>query len=204
MFKDAFKKLEGEEAVNLLQQVNPALNMSAFDPTKTTVLTHALSFYPGYSFVEITDHSVNPVKQACAIYKDNDIVPITWNNEPIYALNERAPIQLNDANVAEYAKFFFTYVRGRHGRFMVAENVDDIDWREEPPPAARKAIAKMLTPISIRERGADGSYIMTACMMFRDSLFQADVTVTPAGQVQLSKEELLVEDMPVMDDTLGQ
>lgn len=204
MFRDAFKKIEGDEAAQLLAQVAPKLAVSAFDATKASVMTHPLSFYPGWNFLEIADHTQSPAKVACAIYKDNDVVPMTWNNEPIYALNARVPVQLSRDNIAEYVKFFFTYVRGKHGRFLIAENVDDIDWREDPPPAARKAIAKMLLPLTIKERGEDGSYKLAACMMFRDSLFQADITVGPAGAVELSNEELLVEDMPVMDDTLGQ
>ena len=204
MFRDAFKKLDKDEAAALLAQVNPSLDGSDFVAGQAAVLTHDLSFYPGYHFTEITDHNVSPPRVACAIYKGNEVVPITWSNEPIYALNERAPIALNRDNVTAYVKFFFTYVRGRHGRFLIAENVDDIDWREDPPPAARKAIAKMLEPVTVKEVREDGSYLLGACMMFRDSLFAADVTVGADGTVQLSKEELLVEDMPVMDDTLGQ
>lgn len=204
MFKDAFKKLEGDDAAALLARVNPVLDFADFNPVSASVLTHDLPFYPGYQFVEIADHTHSPAKVACAIYKDNDIVPITWNNEPLYALNDRAPIVLNDQTVTEYVKFFFMYVRGRHGRFLIAENVDDIDWREDPPPAARKAIAGMLVSTSIASRTEDGSYILKASMIFRDSLFAATITVTPEGHVALSDEELLVEDMPVMDDTLGQ
>ena len=204
MFRDAYKKIEGDEATQLLARINPALAISPFDAGKSSVLTHPLSFYPGYTFLEIADHTQSPPKVAYAIYKDNDIVPITWNNEPIYTLNTRVPVQLSRDNIAEYVKFFFTYVRGKHGRFLIAENVDDIEWREDPPPAARKAIAKMLLPLTIKERGQDGSYKLSGCMMFRDSLFQADITVSASGAVELSNEELLVEDMPVMDDTLGQ
>lgn len=204
MFRDAFKKIEGEEAAALLARIAPKLAFSTFDPTRASVMSHPLSFYPDYHFLEIADHTQSPPKVSCVIYKDNDVTPVTWNNEPIYALNARAPITLSRDNIAEYVKFFFTYVRGKHGRFLIAENVDDIDWREDPPPAARKAIAKMLLPLTIKERGADGSYKLSACMMFRDSLFQADITVSPSGAVELSNEELLVEDMPVMDDTLGQ
>lgn len=204
MFRDAFKKLEGDEAAALLARINPAFDLSDFTPGTAAVLTHGLSFYPGYQFVEITDHSHSPAKTACAIYKDNTVVPLTWNNEPLYALNDSAPIVLNDKTVIDYAKFFFSYVRGRHGRFLIAENVDDIDWRDDPPPAARKAIAGMLVPLDITKKGEDGSYILKATMIFRDSLFAATITISPNGHVALSDEELLVEDMPVMDDTLGQ
>lgn len=204
MFRDAFKKLEGNDAADLLSRINPSLSLSPFDPVKSSVLTYSLSFYPGYHFVEIADQTQNPAKTACAIYKDNDVVILNWTNDPFYDLNARVPIMLTRENVSDYVRFFFTYVRGRHGRFLIAENVDDIDWREDPPPAARKAVAKMLLPLTVKDRAADGSYHLTGCMMFRDSLFQSDITVSPGGMVEMTNEELLIEDMPVMDDTLAQ
>jgi hypothetical protein len=95
------------------------------------------------------------------------------------------PINLNENNVIEYIMFFFSYVRGRHGRFIIIENVDDIDWREEPPPAARKAMSKILAPVSVAGIDDDGTFHLSMFVVFKDSLF-------------------IIEDMPVMDDVLGQ
>ena len=131
------------------------------------------------------------------------MVVLDWTNEPIYILNQQAPIQLNADNIAEYVHFFFTYVRGKHGRFIVTENVDDINWKEDPPPQARKAITKMLLPVTLKEE-KNGNFYLEVTMMFRDSLFKADVEVQPNGLVSLSNEKLLVEDMPVRDDSFGQ
>jgi hypothetical protein len=41
-------------------------------------------------------------------------------------------------------------------------------------------------------------------MIFKDSLFRSTVQVAPDGMVSLTDEELVVEDMPVVDDLLGQ
>ena len=157
--------------------------------------------------MDMVDHSTEPHKRRFVLIKDNpqdpDIIILNWTNEPIYLLNQKAPIQLNDDNICEYVRFFFTYIRGKHGRFIMAENVDDIPWREEPPPQARKAISKMLKSLEVLNK-KDGNFYLKATMMFRDSLFQADVEVKPNGLVTLSNEELLVEDMPVLDDTFGQ
>lgn len=204
MFKEAFTKLDEKEASDFLARVNPALEMAPFAADKATVLTHLLSFYPGYHLADISDHSVSPPRQVFVIYSDKDLVPVSWKNETLYALNARVPIYLTDGTVEEYAKFFLTYVRGRHGRFLIAETIDDIEWREPPPPAARKAIGKMLVPLEVTGRGQDGTYYLSATMMFRDSLFQARVEVATDGTVRITDEQLLVEDMPVMDDTLGQ
>ncbi|MEM6780492.1 MAG: hypothetical protein AAF569_01360 [Pseudomonadota bacterium] len=203
MFRNAFQKLEIEEATPILSEVNAAIEGSPFAGESISVLAQDLPFYAGYRFLEVSDHAAQPVRVQYIVYKPGDVVPLNWTNEPIYNLNEKAPIALSNDNVGLYAKFFFTYVRGRHGRFLIAESVDDIDWRDDPPPAARKAVGAMLTPVTITDVAVDGTYNLIAQMMFKDSLFKSAIHVKTDGTVSLSDEELLIEDMPVLDDTLG-
>jgi len=209
MFQDAFTKLELDQIAMYLDSINPHLDGSPFDAVETTMLEIDIPFYPGYKFLDVADYSTVPGKRRFILYrpkssdKAEDVVVLDWTNEPIYTLNHSLPISLDENTVPYYVRFFFTYIRGKHGRFIVAESVDDINWKEDPPPQARKAISKMLMPLAISE-AKDGKYYLKATMMFRDSLFKADIEVQPNGLVTLSNEELLVEDMPVLDDTFGQ
>lgn len=204
MFQENFTKLDVEESAVILDELNPLLEGTPFDPLKTTILAHPATFYPGYRILEISDHSMAPPLQRFALYKPGDPVVLNFSNEPIYALNRRLPLKLDDSNVLDYTRFFFNYVRGRHGRFIITEGVDDIKWKEEPPPAARKAVGKLLTPLEIKNKMEHGVYNLTACVMFRDALFRTNIHIIPNGDVALSDEELLIEDMPVQDDTFGQ
>lgn len=203
MFRQAFKKLEPGEFLPIIAEINPLLDVSPFTGDGLVVLTQDLPFYPGYRFIEVADHAITPQKLQCAIYKPGDVTVLNWTNEPIYALNARLPLKLTDDTASLYVKFFFTYVRGRHGRFLICEGVDDIAWKEDPPPAARKAVGRLLSPVHIDSRDKDGTLTLKACMVFKDSLFRSSVHLKTDGSVSLSNEELLVEDMPVQDDTIG-
>ena len=59
-----------------------------------------------------------------------------------------------------------------------------------------------MKPVQIREKSG-GKYILDAQVMFKDSLFKVDINVTLEGDIVLSDEELMIEDMPVLDDTFG-
>lgn len=204
MYQEAFTKLESPEIETILEQVNPHVEGSAFESGDTTIMALDLSFYPGYRLLEISDHTVSPAVMRHAVCSKDDVVVLNWSNEPIYALNAKLPIQLNEENVTDYAIFFLSYVRGKHGRFLVVQNVDDIAWKEEPPAPARKAIGDMLEPVSVVEQGNDGGFFLKATVVFKDSLFKTDIYIEADGQVNISNEELLVEDMPVIDDSFGQ
>ena len=62
----------------------------------------------------------------------------------------------------------------------------------------------MVIPVSLVKTEANGNFELQATMVFKDSLFKSAVTVKPDGIVSLHNEELLIEDMPVLDDTFGQ
>lgn len=205
MFQDAYIKLDRLEVEDLLDRTKKSFDGVSFNPDNSVVMARDLPFYDEHRFYDLADHSFMPPARRFIVMKDGDITVLDFTNTPIYSLNSKVPIQLNRDNVKDYVRFFFTFVRGRHGRFIIVESVDDISWREEPPPAARKSISKLIQPIAFHSSDKnDGSYYLQAQMMFRDSLFQADISVQPDGLVQLSNEVLLIEDMPVLDDTFGQ
>ncbi len=204
MFRDAFIKLDSKQAAAMTGMVNPHIDV-AFDPALSTLMVYRLPFYKDHFFVELANHNQHPPVLRMAICSDAGAVyPLDWTNEPIFTLNKKVPITLNDETVFEYARFFFTYVRGKHGRFLIIDSVDDIDWQEEPAAAGRKALAKMIEPMSIKGRTAQGGYTLKACLVFKDSLFESDINVESDGHISLQNEELLVEAIPVADDLFGQ
>jgi hypothetical protein len=204
MFKDAFIKLDLAAAHALTERLNRVIDVP-FDPLETNVLVHPLPFYEGYMFAEFSRHNESPPVTAFAAYKeDGDMVALDWTNAPIYRLNKTAPLTLNSDNITAYIKFFFNHVRGSHGRFLIVENVDDIDWRDEPAAAGRKALAKMIEPVHFLRSEPDGTKVFGLSIIFKDSLFAAEAHVTPDGVISLHEEELLVEDIPVADDLFGQ
>lgn len=205
MFQDSYVKLNEAETLSLIERTGPIFDGIGFSPDQTLVMARDLSFYPGYRFYDMADHTHMPPARRFVLNKDDDFIVIDFTNVPLYALNQRCPVIISRDTVADYVRFFFQFVRGRHGRFLIVESVDDIAWRDEPPPAARRSIGKMINPLMLLPSdNAGGSYHLQAQMVFKDSLFQADITVTPEGHVSLFNEKLLIEDLPVLDDTFGQ
>ena len=203
MYQNAFVRLEPDETKELLDIVVPHFEGGSFAHDNAVILAQDFSFYPGYRFLDVANFEHVPPQHRYVLLGSDDVVVLDWSNEPIYALNDRLPITLSDNNIIDYVRFFFTHVRGKEGRFVVVENVDDIDWREEPPVAARKAIGEMLEPLHVFNKEKDGTYHLEACIVFQDSLFKSKIEVKSNGLVSLYDEELVVEEMPIADQTLG-
>lgn len=196
-----WQKLDPERAARVLSDINPFIQPVPFSAESAAVRAYPLSFYRGYEIVELTDLSAVPAARKYALYKSGEVSVVDWTNAPIYAVNKVAPIILNERSVIDYVKFFFSYVRGRHGRFMIIEAVDDIRWQVEPPPQGRKVMQDILSPVSLIAHEGDDAFTLEACVLFKDSLFKTRIHVREDGFVGMSDEELKIESMPVLQDT---
>lgn len=198
---DDWQKQDSERAARILDEVNPHLEPVPFNVESTTIRAQPLPFYRGYQLLELTDLSAVPAARKYAMYKPGDVSVINWTNQTIYDLNEKAPVVLDQNTVLAYVRFFFNYVRGRHGRFIIVESIDDIKWQVEPPLQGRKVMQDMLEPLTLIEQQPDGTFVLEAYMVFKDSLFKTRIMVKKDGLVSMSDEELKIEGMPVQQDT---
>jgi hypothetical protein len=202
MFDETLTELELDDIAIALDQINPLLDGASYDPVTTKIMASYISFYHGYQFLDIADHSTHPVRRNVAVYSHGDPHILNYTNESIYALNKHIGILIDENTVYDYVRFFFRHSAGQHGRFLIIENVDDIAWKENPPPNARQAISKMIQPVTLKEQKKTG-FVMNAYMVFKNGLFKADITIQLDGTISMSNEELLIEDMPILDDVIG-
>lgn len=206
MFDEAFTKLEIDEIASVLDVLNKQVEGSIFDPLETTILAVDVPFYKGYRFLSVADHATNPPLQRFVFQKNDthDFTVIDWTYKTIYDLNKIAPIALDEKNVLEYVRFFFLHVKGRHGRFIICESADNVQWKDEPPEEVRKKLNKTMQPMEIKEKRKDDVYAIKAFMMLKDALFNVDIYVEPNGRVTMSDHEIIIEDVPVLDSVFGQ
>lgn len=198
---DNWQKMDAAGAQRILAEVNPYLEPVPFALGSTTIRLQKLPFYRDHSLLELTDMSAVPGARKYVIYKPGDVNVVNWTNQAIYETNEKGPILLNEHSVVEYVKFFFGYVRGRHGRFLVIETIDDVRWQVEPPAQGRKVMQEMLEPVTLTSHDPDGTFNLDAFMVFKDSLFKTKIHVKKDGLVSMSSEELKIEGIPVLQDT---
>ena len=57
----------------------------------------------------------------------------------------------------------------------------------------------MIAPLMISSKDEE-EWSLISSMVFKDSLFETEINVQMDGTVRLSNQEILVEDIPVLDD----
>lgn len=176
-----------------------------------------LPFYDDYAFYQVNFKDKSTDAYFLLLWKPGDAVPIDMTNEPIYRVNEIAPIKVEDDTVIPYARFFFHFVRGQLGHFVIIEKPEQVPWVSTATEEQKSALNALLMPVTNHGLGEDNFYTLTATVLFRDALFRSDIRIAPfpmtrvneetgaeeafsSGQMELCNEELLLEGLAIEFD----
>ena len=202
MFYPDWQEIDAEEVPSMVAAINRELKERQFDATMTIAKRQGVSFYAEHDLVEFVDTSTSgPTYTRRVLYGPEGFQIMNWSNGPIYTTNEKAPIHVSEDNAPEYVKFFFNFVKGRHGRFVIVESVEEIAWDGDIPAKGKEAVAKIIKPVTVTS-SEEGKITLIAFMVFKDSLFRANVHVERDGMVSLSDEALVIEGMPIVEDVV--
>lgn len=202
MTAGAFEKLEGTKAKKLLDRLNKTWSGSPFDADRTVIHARSLSFANDWMLVEAGDATTIPEKKCVALDNGSESVPIEFNAEFIPGFAGKNGLILDRDTAPDYLRFWFEYARSGGDRFVLVEAVDDMPWREEPTPQARKSLAKAVTPLTLVH--ADGAgFTFKACILFRDTLFDCGMDVSAKGNVAITSRNVIAEGLTVSDPLTG-
>src|SRR3984957_5715827 len=212
-----FKPLDAAAAKKLVEDIASEITPVKLPADKTTVQVADLVFYDDFKFYALSDTTLPPPNTRYILYKPGDLSLMNWTNEPIYSVNELAPTKLDRKTVIPYAKFFFHYVRGQLGRFIIVEKPDEVVWLSNANTKEKADVAERLMPVTYKGIGRDNLITLTATVVFKNALFKTDIKVAPfemdvfdpevgapehftIGQMELNNKDLLLEDLNVPVD----
>jgi hypothetical protein len=217
MFEAPQTQLDPQAAQAILTEIAPLILPVKLPHDKTLVQVADLPFYKDYKFYALTDMTLPPPNVRYMLYKPGDVSLMNWTNEPIYVINEKAPIILDRKTLVPYAKFFFHYVRGQLGRFIIVEKPEEVTWLPNATDEEKAKVAANIMPVTYKGIGRDNLFTLTCTVIFKNALFRTDIKVAPyemdvfdqdlggnehftIGQMKLTNEELLLEELNVPVD----
>lgn len=191
-----FAPLTGSAAQTVISEIREMLEAKNMDMNALEIRVAALPWYDEYKFYLLQDHE----QTRHMLYKPGDAELMNWTNEVIYRTNDKAPIKIDRKNVIQYAKFFFHYVRGQLGRFIIVEKPDDVAWLDNATPEEMQKVNDRLQAVTYKGIGRDNRYLLASTVVFKNALFKTNIRVAPDGLMELTDEELLLEDLNVPID----
>lgn len=213
----AFQTLDPAAVQKLLADIADDIAPVTLTDGKVIAQVADVPFYDEFKFYALSDTALPAPNTRYILYKPGDVSLLNWTNEPIYSVNERAPIKIDRKTCIPYAKFFFHYVRGQLGRFIIVEKPDEVVWLANANDKEKADVAARLMPVTYKGIGRDNLITLTATVVFKNALFKTDIKIAPfemdvfdpevgapehftIGQMKLTNEDLLLEDLNVPVD----
>jgi hypothetical protein len=222
------RRISDEAAFLTWETLPPALDAAARDEIAGLPLTVrlersvlravSLPFYAGAYLLAVEDMARKGRREQFCLWKPSGATALLdWTNEAIYQFNERLPLVLTDEWAVSYARFFFHFVRGQIGRFILVERDEEIPWTPAVTDNVRQEVGRRLHPVRFVERPEPDLIVLEATVIFKNALFSSKILVALAprevldeelgqrekfslGQFKLFGEDLLLEDLPVHID----
>lgn len=200
----AFEKVDSIKASFLLSEILPYAHGALPLERECDVLVRSLPFFPDYTQIDIISNSshVGPTRWS-ALHRKGEVIMADGQASTIYALAKRMSLCLEPLHVLDYARFFFSWVRGPHGRFFLIEGPEDLSWISDNMSVARREIARLITPFAFKGQDSQTKdFHAMACLLVTKNLFSVHIHITSEGILTLKDQVLLAQNLPVQDEAL--
>jgi ATPase family protein associated with various cellular activities (AAA)/peptidase M41-like protein len=164
-----------------------------------------LVFYKRFKFLRLVNLVLPQIAETATVYalwsEKQEFFILDGTSDPIYRVNELEQLQLTSDTAEAYFRFFMFAVRGEEGAFILFE---------EPAKGASVTTdaSKLARPLKSLpaepEHDGVGGFAFDAVVAYGANLFEAKLTVTHAGDAQMTNDEplnqaLSPEEIPIVE-----
>jgi tetratricopeptide (TPR) repeat protein len=159
-----------------------------------------LIFYQGASLYELDIHAKNGARGVIALVQNGkDPTVVNGKSDRLSNLNRTSGLELNTQDQATaYLRFWVGSIADpNQGRFRLIDRIEDIDWAPEATVEDRAGVADKIRPLLV-EAGPNGDWQAIGCIDLGGGLYDASFSVSRSGNVQMSTDRTIKENLPVM------
>ena len=180
---------------HLLGRLREAYGDYFADASSIMVIVTTLSFYKNHRLDLLEFVGRRGLERVFLLEGVGDVHWLNGESSSIHDANEADDVHLTDVNVADYLKFFLTFLRMEGAAFILVESPDDISAREastsegEDDELTLDDARRSVQPFAMRAGDDPGSWVATAAIAYRGDLFTAEFLVSETGFVEMVDDE---------------
>ncbi|WP_424967169.1 ankyrin repeat domain-containing protein [Dinoroseobacter sp. S375] len=194
--KALWQPVAGEELAAFIEKINPVDGRYKLNLETVECHRRSLPWYDTVELIQLRDKSLRKPKLALCYLRDGEnLFRLNGTSPPIHEVNAKAPVKINEQNVADYLRYFCFFVRGEEGPFYVLEDAADplLSIRE---PTLRSVVEGTARPLSFDGMNPQGDYLVNAVIYYSNAIFIAQFAVQPGGMVRMVEDEPIAADLP--------
>lgn len=163
------------------------------DQSQIELLEINLPFYNDFQLYKLNYRNTDLPVNRYLLSNRKEVSLLDYTNRPVYNVNLMEG-RFTAENILAYISFFFDSVCGKHGFFYIIFDEADFPWCEdvEIDEVFKKRLLANLKPVTLLYQD-DIKAVVSAYMIFKDSLFKANIEVYKEDLVDRERGKIIFE-----------
>lgn len=183
-------RLTREQSREVLNRLSTHRDAIVFSKDTTEVSVRRLPFYTSFYLCRLVNYATMPTFSMFYITNGVEFYALDGTPNPIYTVNEKDPIRLNDKNALEYLDFFFSNVQGSEGDVFLIKDPSTMPLLSSLPDVQQAGILTSFKPIYVTQEST--SLKVSGTMYYGGGLIAATILISQDGKIGFQDQSLLM------------
>jgi hypothetical protein len=188
----SWTRLNREQAHQVLNKLSGNRDAVVFSKESTEVSWRSLPFYTNYRLYRLINYATMPTFSMMYLSNGDEFLTIDGTAAPIYTVNEKDHIRLNEMNVIPYLDFFFTNVQGSEGDVFLIKDPRKMPFMDTLSETQQQSVIANFKPLKVSHDTTAHVYKVNGTLYYGGGLISATIVVTPEGKLAFQDQSLLL------------
>jgi hypothetical protein len=185
-------RMNREQAQRVLGQLSNRKDAVVFSRDVTEVAWRGLAFYNNYRLCRLINYATMPVFTMVYLTDGTDYIQLDGTANPIYTVDEKDPLMLNEENVIPYLEFFFSNVQGSEGDVFLIRDPHKMPFMDTLSAQQRQSVIDSFRPASVAFDPTENAYKVSGTLHYGGSLLASMIVVATDGRISFQEQSLLL------------
>ncbi len=187
-----WQRLDRDTTVKTIDSVKSATDAALFSPATSEVQRARLPFYDFLHLYKITNFASLPSFTFEYIGDGQFFHYLDGTEQPIYIVNDKGALNLNDSTVLDYLEFFMAHVIMDEDEVAFIRDARDMPLLESLEPDDAYIVAKNHKPPEVAYDAGFDKYTVEADIYSEGQMLRAIIEVTASGRVSVVSRKMIV------------
>lgn len=185
-------RLKREEAHQVLGKLSGHPDAVVFSKEATEVSVRKLPFYTNYKLYRLINYATMPTFSMMYLSNGEEFISIDGTATPIYLVNEKDPVRINEMNVIPYLDFFFSNVQGSEGDIFIIKDPRKMPFMDSLSQNQQQTVITSFRPLKVSNDSAVNVFRVSGTLYYGGGLLATTINVTPEGKLSFQEQSLLL------------
>lgn len=187
-----WQRVDRDNTVKIIDSVKSAAESALFSPATSEVERARLPFYSAVSLYKITNFASLPSFTFEYLGDGTFFTYLDGTEEPIYTLNDKGILTLNEGTVVDYLEFFFAHVVLEDDEMFFIRNVNDMPLLDSLDADSIDEVTRNHRPVAVSYDSGFDRYTVEADLYAEGLVLRATMEVTASGRVTITQRRMVV------------